>query len=1147
MQEDFLCPETPCCSLDKLISQYIGTNYDQSSDTSLFFLPGSHYLEHDLNIGGWFQTLEVAGHTDDCSEPYGVKLFCRNHIVETIFHHNVTLRCLHLENCFITVWNVHNVEIRQSLFHGVLLKLNDVKESTIIADSYVGQAGNGSSRITIRQLKSKVEFRNNTFATNSQTTYSAKGVLEFHSASNIHIINCTFIDNSNTAILAIDSTFILEGIVAFMNNAAYEGGAIAMYDSYMNVTEGTHLYFEGNHADNVGGAIFSSTNTISKYIYSGVTSLSQCVLTFFDVFNASAVSIQFVNNTADNGGSAVYGITLSRIFCNRFQTSRLPTSWSDIPESQIDWLSGIVSFFPDNISSVSNDPLRVCICPGSLDCLAISPPGRPSLQFTVYPGQTFTLHTAVVGFNFGISSGSVYAQFFDSNAVFGSNLQSVQQSSAFGCTKLQYSVLSDRKQEILILTADGRKVTHSYIDAEFSQTMLSDIHFQNDKDHHFGGVNSKNPETYYKNNIFYTNLTDSLFWLSGLVVNSLQSAPVFVSVTLLDCPPGFALSGNPAHCICDPVLQNSNVTCNINTQTIRRFKTTWLNSSFNSSGVIVHHHCPFDYCRPEAVDVNLTEPDSQCAFNHSGTLCGACKPGLSLALGSAKCKQCSNQHTFLLIVFAVAGFALVFFINVLNLTVSKGTINGLIFYANIVGSTRSVFFPAELSKSLVFLSAFISWLNLDLGIETCFFRGLDGYWKTWLQFVFPFYVWTIEGLIILLCRHSTRATKLFGKSSVSVLATLFLLSYTKLLRTIIAVFTFTYIDHPNGSRITVWAFDANLLYFGAKHSVLFVFALLVMCLPYTPALLFAKCLRRHTHRKGLRWLKPFFDAYFGPLNDKQYYWVGLMLLVRAVLFIFFASFFAIEINLTLFLISLISFALVTHCAVFGKAYIKSYVSYLENLFILNLGVLSVATLYIKLTNGNQGILVTISTGAAFLKFVGIISFHSYVSLILPALRKFKNKSLSISADNCDPTGTLRNSDMEPSYMEQQNTVTCSTISLDELRNEKVTHSGCSVHGDNAAEIDTHTSSDPMKFQATNDSSQLSTLGIRNKASQIINCSNFQDMQILNRHAPDTTLPQAGARLDDASIDCGPPRYFAAKREGTITPTELREPLLEYMD
>ena len=96
-------------------------------------------------------------------------------------------------------------------------------------------------------------------------------------------------------------------------------------------------------------------------------------------------------------------------------------------------------------------------------------------------------------------------------------------------------------------------------------------------------------------------------------------------------------------------------------------------------------------------------------------------------------------------------------------------------YANIVGVNRTTFPPVN-----PVLSVFIAWLNLDFGIETCFYNGMDAYGKTWLQFVFPVYIWVLVGLMILASRYSCRFAKLLGNNPVSVLATLILLSYTKI-------------------------------------------------------------------------------------------------------------------------------------------------------------------------------------------------------------------------------------------------------------------------------------------------------------------------------------------------------------------------------
>jgi len=55
--------------------------------------------------------------------------------------------------------------------------------------------------------------------------------------------------------------------------------------------------------------------------------------------------------------------------------------------------------------------------------------------------------------------------------------------------------------------------------------------------------------------------------------------------------------------------------------------------------------------------------------------------------------QCSNIYVVLLIAFALAGIALVLLLFIFKLTVAAGTINGLIFYANIIAVNSAIFFP----------------------------------------------------------------------------------------------------------------------------------------------------------------------------------------------------------------------------------------------------------------------------------------------------------------------------------------------------------------------------------------------------------------------------------------------------------------------
>ena len=203
--------------------------------------------------------------------------------------------------------------------------------------------------------------------------------------------------------------------------------------------------------------------------------------------------------------------------------------------------------------------------------------------------------------------------------------------------------------------------------------------------------------------------------------------------------------------------------------------------------------------------------------------------------------------------------------------------------------------------------------------DTEFYDGMDGYTLTWLQFVFPIYIWAI---IIFISRRYHIAMRLIGKNAVKVLATLLLLSYTKLLRTIITVLSFTYIIYPDNSTRYVWLYDGNIDYLKGKHIYLFTAATvfrLFLVLPYTVVLVFVQSLQAKSEWKIFSWmdkLKPLFDAYTGPYQDKYRFWTGFLLLVRNILLLIFAFSTLGDPSLNLLVITLASLSLTVLFGVF---------------------------------------------------------------------------------------------------------------------------------------------------------------------------------------------------------------------------------------
>ena len=787
------------------------------------------------------------------------------------------------------------------------------------------------------------------FAETSNLTFTEATVFSWNSA-----INNLFSGGSGDvydawyggAILALGSDLTFGGSHELAYNSAGYGGAIYLtLDNKIFLLPNTTVSFENNHAQYRGGALFVEDNPFTYCIFDEDLSVQTnirdicfiqmhmfeagCVLFWIDNNSShldQSIQLQFQDNSANETGSVLYGGNLDSCgVCSMYDMYA--------------YVSGEVAFSAwGNISNnlMSSDPYRLCICVDNHpDC------SQSNTTREIFPGETIGIPVAALGRYDGIVPAVI--QTYTSEGITLDALQRTQQSNNTCMhTNLQYTVRSTRgtwNEATLTLYADGPCSTLGF--------------------------------------------------------------PLEVFVTFLPCPLGFSLS-TEGSCECDQRLNGYEVYCDINDQSILRKDSVWIGfneqSDNKSQGLILHPHCPFDYCKPETDSVNFTmnNTDLQCNYNRSGHLCGACQRGLSLAVGSSQCLPCSNKFLALLLPFVIAGLALVVFLFICKVTVAAGTISGLIFYANIVTVNQSIFFPSGQTN---ILTVFIAWLNLDLGIETCFFDGMDAYSMTWLQFVFPIYIWLLVGLVAILCNYSTTAARILGSTNpIAVLATLFLLSYTKLLRTIIAAFSFTTLEYPDDEIKVVWLYDGNIGYLDKKdgrHIALFLASLLVflfLFLPYTLFLLLGQCILPRLDLNKLRWLswgnylkmKSFLDAHHAPYKDRHRYWIGLLLVLRFILFLITAivdmeSPQDPHVNLLVIIVSTVLLAIFAWNAG-GGMYKKWYLNALESSFIFNLIILAAATLYAKLAGGNQAAVSYTSVTIAFTTFIGIIIYHVYQRL-----------------------------------------------------------------------------------------------------------------------------------------------------------------------
>ena len=759
---------------------------------------------------------------------------------------------------------------------------------------------------------------------------------------------------------------------------------MAFYDKSVMTFYGnkTRIDFIRNHATMYGGAIYVDDTSyivrLGYYIYT--------MKNFIQRIGSSLkypAPLFFINNTAEVVGNTLFGGRVDKGLMFLVNTK-------------------------DNPSNIASEPTRVCLCEKSIPNCNLT-----SLMVEKYPGERYEFEAVAVGQKLGTVPSVVQAQITSAaaNNSFGHAATDVgemetteyTQLTKRSCTKLSYTIKSPPQlyHNVTIHTVNYNRQTIEALKIIFDIHLMSDI----------------------------------------IKVLLTQFNVTFYSK---HCPYGFLFDEIIKECICQKALLDQGINCNFRSYDVQKPSHKWVNitsehyyANTSDLGVLIYDHCPYDFCKtlPNPLPLSLYHPDDQCNYNRSGMLCGSCKTNFSLTLGSSVCQKCSKPWTAAVITISIlfAGLLLVVFLMFFNFTVSMGTINGLIFYASIIQANNVFFFPNDASNS--FLRVFIAWLNLDLGIETCLYDGMDAYAKTWLQLLFPAYIWTTVIIIIVSSHYSTTVSRMNGDNAVQVLATLFLLSYAKLLRVCITIFSSAVLVYPDNYRRRLWLYDGNVDYLQGKHIPLFVAGLsllLLISIPYTAVLLTIQWLQRFPSWKiciCISKMHPLFDAYTGPFKFRHRYWTGLLLLARIFLFLVFSLNSSNNPSVNQLTIAISMLCLLAYLALVGGVYKQWPLSLLEIAFLFNLGILSaVCGVYQE----DSACLITaqISTGITVVLFGAIIVYHLVLRVLKSrggrALRNYveEKRKIKMMMKEGENAQTLTSSD--------EVTVTHSVVDLQEL-------------------------------------------------------------------------------------------------------------------
>ena len=765
----------------------------------------------------------------------------------------------------------------------------------------------------------------------------------------------------------------------FERNSAYNGGGIYLEANAKllvlkegsnrdNLTHNSSIFFRNNEATECGGAVYVADETnVATCEGKGATGSrhsdsTECFIQIVTVMltelvrnNGDLVAVEFENNWAPNGpllfGGLLDRCTLSPI-AELHKVVESSREHFGISGPGIVYLLHISKIMLGDIKShaiIRSKSVLTCFCLGNIPvCNYKHPPIK------VTHGTEFNISlVAVDQVNNIVEKVTIFSS-MESRKNWLDKGQIVQNTSK-GCTNLTFSILS----------SDNISVSH------------------NDTLHLYPDGPCKSADR--------------------------SKRKVQIHLQPCKCAVGFQLSSDKdkCNCVCDTRLKDYTTDCNVTKGVLVREKNSnfWISTitsientlNFCDSGMYLGHlNCPFDYCVSgnSRVEMNLSRSDGadiQCANNRVGLLCSQCKSGYSLSVGSSSCIHCSKfwiaQMIGVLLAVSIAGIILVTILLILNLTVAVGTINGLIFYANIIHST---------SEPLTFAlpQIVVAWLNLESGFDGCFINGLNAYWRTWLKFVFPTYVFFLVASVIALSRFSPKFSRIIGKRNpVTTLNTLILLSYSKLLNLVISIFQFTTLDCPGGSSksVKVWIVDATIEYLSPKHFTLFIVAILILFsgTVYTFLLFSWQWLLLYQDKWLFRWVRnqklcQFLEPYHAPYTFKHRYWTGLLLLVRVILFTILATNTSQDPYLSLVAISIAVSSLFLLKGIFSRIYRNHLPNILETFCLINILFLCVANFY-TITKGYskmQKDLAYVSGSAITLLFIFITAYHVYTEIII---------------------------------------------------------------------------------------------------------------------------------------------------------------------
>ena len=521
--------------------------------------------------------------------------------------------------------------------------------------------------------------------------------------------NSTFSNNKGTALHLFIFSLVFEGDTLFINNSATNGAAVYLEKvQFVSSDDNANVQFINNSADQKGGAMYIDLVSLD---------FVHC-----DVFQRIpyASNISFSNNSAVIAGNSIY-----------FNVAKDCQVITDINnKSSLLYYPNMFKYFEKSIftktSPVVTSPYNIKLYP-------------PAIAICNSDNDYFLQGSKMLGEPIQITA-SVFDYFNNITEPVTFSVNCKTCGSEYILSTYLISVHNQSMYELKILPTVAKDVVNN---ANISITLLSAL------------------------SSIYRQINASL------------------SIELSSCRAGYLFDFAQGQCVCYP--HSGLVHCK---GYFVEIKIGYLTKEHYTSSICPNNYCSSEYPETSPGYYRLHgKPDNQCSSHRTGVGCGECKSGYTLAYDSPDCintDKCSAGMTILVIVLTIlywiAIVAVVFGLMYFQFQISSGYAYGIIYYYSIVDVLLVNDVSEEVSQLVNILSSFAK-LTPQLFGQLCFVRGLSGIDQQFIHYSHALAVSLILLIIVLMTRYSPKLTRFVGRCIIRVICILLLLSYTCLAST----------------------------------------------------------------------------------------------------------------------------------------------------------------------------------------------------------------------------------------------------------------------------------------------------------------------------------------------------------------------------